>query len=176
MHEDTPPTLTQAHTALDRALAIEAGLVPPIKDRIMLAELDAEALLERHVDPSSTVRQMRADAQLVLRSLPNDRFAHRFWCLADLLAARRALAQREAVDHVLAHAATEAAQARAADPTDALAWTVSAEVEQLRAEAARAHGARPDAAILRGLAFISHAMSLDPRLVHALKVRDELAR
>jgi tetratricopeptide (TPR) repeat protein/predicted Ser/Thr protein kinase len=176
MHEDTRPGLTQAHTALDRALAIEAGLVPPIKDRIMLAELDAEALLERHVDPSSTVRQMRADAQLVLRSLPDDRFAHRFWCLADLLAARWALAQREAVDHVLAHAATEAAQARAADPTDALAWTVSAEVEQLRAEAARAHGSRPDAAILRGLAFISHAMSLDPRLVHALKVRDELAR
>jgi hypothetical protein len=59
---------------------------------------------------------------------------------------------------------------------DASAWTASAEVEQLRAEAARSHGAASAAAIARGLAFIDQAMKIDRRLVQARRVRDELAR
>lgn len=37
---------------------------------IMLAELDAEALLERGADPTVAVRQMRVDAQQLLRRAP----------------------------------------------------------------------------------------------------------
>jgi len=175
-HEDARPALAQARAALEKALAIDGERVPARRYRIMLAELDAEVVLERHGDPSSAVRSIRADAQQLLRQLPSDGLAHRGLCRADLLAARWALARGEATDRLLAHAATEAAQAREADPMDAMAWTVSAEVEQMRAEVARAKRLRPDADIAAARAFTSRALGIDPRLVRALKLRDELLR
>jgi tetratricopeptide (TPR) repeat protein len=174
--EDAQATMAQAHTAIERALAIEAKLLPPIRYRMNLAELEAEALLEHHADPTGAVERMRSDAQLLLRRLPDDGFAHRLRSTAELVAARWALAQREAVDDLLARAAAEAARAHEVDPKDVLAWTASAEVEQLRAEAARARGSAPGAAVASGLAFIATAMAIDPRLVRTRKVRDELAR
>ena len=173
---DAQPTIAEAHTALDRALAVNADLAAPIKYRIGLAELEAEALLEHHADPASAVTSLRADAQLLLRRRPNDGFAYRMLCRAELLAARWTLTRGEAADQYLSRAATEAARARDADPTDALAWTASAEVELLRAEAARSRRLAPAAPIASGLAFIEQAITIDPRLVRTLKVRDELAR
>lgn len=174
--EDAQPTLGQAYAAIERALAIEPSLLPPIRYRMMLAELEAEALLERGADPTAAVERMRSGAQLLLSRLPDDGFAHRLRCLAELLAARWALAHGDVVDHLLARAAAEAARAREADPKDTLAWTASAEVALLRAEAARARGSAPGAAVASGLAFIESAMTIDPRLVRTLKVRDALAR
>jgi hypothetical protein len=50
-------------------------------------------------------------------------------------------------------------------------------VEQLRAEAARDRGSAAGAvAVASGLAFVEHAIHIDPRLTRALKVRDELMR
>lgn len=97
-------------------------------------------------------------------------------CWAEILAARWALARGEAADRFLGRAASEAALAREADPTDRLAWTASAEVEQLRAEAARARRIAADTAIEKGLAFVDRAMAIDPGLLRTLKVRDALAR
>jgi tetratricopeptide (TPR) repeat protein/predicted Ser/Thr protein kinase len=168
--------IAQARTALDRALAIDAELVPAIKYRSELAELDAEALLERHADPMPAVRAMRADAEAVLRRRPSDGFAHQMACRADILAGRWALGRGEPVDALLTRAASEAARAREANSMDALAWTVSAEVEQLRAEAARSRRATRDAAVAAGLSFIEQAMKIDPGLVRAVTTRDELLR
>jgi hypothetical protein len=56
-----------------------------------------------------------------------------------------------------------------------LAWIASAKVEYVRAQAARARGSAPDAALARGQAFIEHAMTIDPRHVRTLKVRDQLS-
>ena len=143
---------------------------------MMLTQLEAEALLEHDTDPTRAVKHMQSDAQLLLRRLPNDGFAHRFRSMADLLAARWALAQRKAADHFLARAANEAERAREVDSKDPLAWTVSAEVEHLRAENVRARGVAPSPAVAKGLAFIETAMKIDPELVRTRKVRDELAR
>jgi tetratricopeptide (TPR) repeat protein len=173
---DAQATITEARGALDRALAIAPELVPPVKYRIELAELDAEALLARGLDAEAAVKAMQADARLLLRRRPNDGAAHLMLCRAELLAARGALARGQAVDGFLTRAASEAARARKSDPTDAVAWTASAEVEQWRAQAARDRPAPRAAAIARGRAFLDQAMKIDPRLVRALKVRDELAR
>jgi hypothetical protein len=59
---------------------------------------------------------------------------------------------------------------------DARAWTVSAEVEQVRAEAARARGSAPDAAITAARSFIEHAVAIDPRRVEAVKIQGALGR
>jgi predicted Ser/Thr protein kinase len=175
-HGSPRQTIAAARAALDQALAIDASLLPPIEYRSDLAELEAEALLADHADPAAAVNAMRADAQQLLRRRPEEGFAHLLSCRAELLAARSALARGAASDAFLTRAATEAAHARQADPMDASAWTASAEVEQLRAEAARPHRATSAAALARGLAFIEQAMKIDPRLVQALRVRDELAR
>src|SRR5262249_37127394 len=135
-HENPRQTIAEAREALDRALAIDAALVPPIKYRIELAELEAEALLADHADPAATVTAMRADAQQLLLRRPEDGFAHLLSCRAELLAARSAIARGAASDTFLARAAAEAAHAREADPMDASAWTACAEVEQLRAASA----------------------------------------
>jgi tetratricopeptide (TPR) repeat protein len=169
-------TLAHARRALDRALAIDANFVPALRARLVITALEGRALLERDANVGPAVRHMRATAQLLLRRLPDEAFAHRLWSQAELLAAREKLAHRGVVEPLLASAAAEAASARDADPMDALAWTVSAEVEQVRAEAARTRGSSPDAAIARGRAFVEHAITLDPLLVRTLKVRDELAR
>jgi predicted Ser/Thr protein kinase len=176
-HENPRQTIAEAREALDRALAIDAALVPPIKYRIELAELEAEALLANHADPAATVTAMRADAQQLLQRRPEDGFAHLLACRAELLAARSAIARGAASDTFLARAAAEAAHAREADPMDASAWTACAEVEQLRAAAAaRSDRAAAAAEVARGLAFIEQAMKIDPRLIQARRVRDELAR
>jgi hypothetical protein len=173
---ETQPALTQARSFIERALAIEAALVPPVRYRVMIAELDAEALLDRHADPGPAVMRMRADVQLLLRRLPDDGFAHRFWCRAELIAARWALAHHEPADPLVARAVSEAARARQRDAMDALAWTASAEAELVRAEAASAHKLPSSTAIASGLAFIEQAMKIDPALVRTLTVRDRLAR
>jgi tetratricopeptide (TPR) repeat protein/predicted Ser/Thr protein kinase len=173
---DPQPTETQARALLERALAVEPALVPPIRHRIRLAELDAEALLAHHADPSPVVAHMRADAQLLLSRLPNDGFAHRFLCWAALISTRWALAHHAAVDHALARAAAEATRARECDAMSALAWTASAEVEALRAEIARARGLPSRVAVATGLGYIDQALKIDPDLVRTLKVRDQLAR
>jgi serine/threonine-protein kinase len=175
-HQEAQPTLERARAMLERALAVNPEILPPIRHRILLAELEAEAVLERHADPTSAVGRMRADAELLLRRRPGDGFGHRLLCRADLLAARWALAHRDAVERWLASATAEATHARETDPMDALAWIASAEVEQLRAQAARARGSAPNAAITRGRAFIERAMAIDPRLVRTRELRDELAR
>jgi predicted Ser/Thr protein kinase len=175
-HGNPRQTIAEAREALDRALAIDAALVPPIRYRSDLAELEAEALLADHADPTAAVAAMRADAQQLLRRRPEDGVARLMACRAELVAARSAIARGAASDAFLARAAAEAAHARQADPMDASAWTASAEVEQLRAAAARSHRAAPAAAIARGLAFIEQAIKIDPRLVRAQRVRDELAR
>jgi tetratricopeptide (TPR) repeat protein len=175
-HEDAHETIAEARRALDRALAIDAGLVPPIKYRLELAELEAEALLDRRADPASVLAAMRPDAQLLLRRRPDDGSAHLMACRTELVEARRALVRGERADVMLTRAAAEAARARAADPMDASAWTASGEVEQLRAAAALSHRASPAAEIASGLTFIEHAMAIDPRLGRAQRVRDELAR
>jgi Tfp pilus assembly protein PilF len=53
---------------------------------------------------------------------------------------------------------------------------VSAEVEQVRAELARARGAQPGAAIDQARAFIEQAVAIDPRRARTQKVRAELTR
>ncbi len=175
-HVNAQATIAEARRALDRALAIDPALVPPIKYRIELAELEAEALLERHADPGFALIAMRTDAQLLLRRRPGDGFAHLMSCRADLLAARWALARGKPANAFLTRAHAEATQAREADPMDAPAWTASAEVEQLRAEAMRSHRGAPATAIAGGLTFIEQAMKIDPRLGRAQRVRDELSR
>jgi Tfp pilus assembly protein PilF len=105
---------------------------------------------------------MRADAQQVLRRLPDDVFAHRAWGAAEVIAARWALARGGAADAALARAASEAAHARELDPRDALAWTLSAEVEQVRGELGSAR------------TFIERAIAIDPRRVRTQKVRELL--
>jgi tetratricopeptide (TPR) repeat protein/predicted Ser/Thr protein kinase len=175
-HDDAQPALAQARTAIERALAIDPELAVAIKNRMSLAELEGEALLERRADPTPAVGRLRADAQRVLSRLPDDGFAHRAWCRAEVMAARWALAHGGAVEALLARAASEATRAREIDPMDALAWTVSAEVEQVRADAARARGSAPDAATASGLAFIAHAMTIDPRRVQAAAIRTALSR
>jgi tetratricopeptide (TPR) repeat protein/predicted Ser/Thr protein kinase len=175
-HGDARPTIARARAALERALAVNADLVPPVKYRIELAELEAMALLEHHVDPRPSVQAMRADAQVLLRGHHSEGFAHRMSCQAEILTARWLLARGGAVDSILIRAEDEAARAREADPTDVLAWTASAEVEQLRSEQARSRHAAPDDATARGLAYIAHAMQIDPLLVRAVRIRDELVR
>lgn len=175
-HQGPHEAVTRAHAAIERAVAIEAGLLPPVKYRIMLAELDAEGRLSREADPTPAVALMRADVQRLLRQRPDDRFAHRSACRAELLAAQWHLLHRRAVGPLLTRAAAAAARAQAIDPMDAQAWTASAEVELLRAEAARARGVAPDAAISSGLGFLETAIKIDPRLVRAQKVRDKLTR
>jgi tetratricopeptide (TPR) repeat protein len=174
-HADPRPTIAEARRTLDRALAIDATLIPPIKYRIELAELEVEALLERHADPAPAVAAMQSDAQQLLRRRPDEGFAHRMACRAELLAARSALARGAASDGLLRRAAAEAARARGADPMDASAWLASAEVEQLRAEAARSHRVARARANARGLAFTEQALAIDPGLVSARLVRDALA-
>jgi tetratricopeptide (TPR) repeat protein/predicted Ser/Thr protein kinase len=178
MREDAGPTLAQARDAIERALAGEPELMPAFKSRLMLGELEAEALLERRADPTPAVERMRTDAQYVLQRLPDDVFGHRARARAEIVAARWALARGGAADAALALAlaATEAARARELDPRDALAWTVSAEVEQVRAELARARGAQPGAAIDQARAFIEQAVAIDPRRARTQKVRAELTR
>jgi hypothetical protein len=95
----------------------------------------------------------------------------------ELVAARWALAHHDAVDRLLTRAATEAARAQADDPMNALAWTASAEIEQVRIQAARARRATPStAAMTHGRALVDRAMAIDPQLVRMLEVRNELAR
>jgi hypothetical protein len=172
---DMQATLTRARAANERALAMDSNFAPAIKHRIMIAELDAEVRLERNTDPSSAVRQMRDDARLLSTRLPGDSFGHRQQCRADVLAARWALAHHAEVDPLLARATAEAKLAREHDALDALAWTASAEVELVRRDAARARGSAPSAAaVARGLELIDRALNIDPRRVHALKVRDAL--
>ena len=174
-HGDARETIAEARRALDRALAIDAALVPPIKYRLELAELEADALLERHADPGSVIAGMRRDAELLLQRRPNGS-AHLLACRTELLAARRALARGEPADAVLIRAAAEAARATEADATDASAWTASAEVAQLRAAAALARRASPAPAFIVGLTFIDQALKIDPQRKHAQRVRDELAQ
>jgi hypothetical protein len=173
MREDAGPTLAQAREAIERALAGDPELVPAIKGRLMLGELEAEELLERRADPTAVVERMRSDAQYVLRRLPDDVFGHRAWARAEIVAARWALARDGSADAALARAASEAARAREVDPRDALAWTVSAEVEQVRAELARARGGK---LIERAREFIEQAAAIDPKRVRTQKVRAELTR
>jgi serine/threonine protein kinase len=172
-HDDVQPTLTQAREALERAHA-RAQSVPVIRSRIEIAALEAEARLDHNADPTSAAEQLRADAQQLMQLVPRDGFAYRSGCRADLVMARWVIAQRRTAAPWLTDAANEAEQARDADPMDALAWTASAEVEQLRAETAR--GAAPGTAIARGFAFVEHALTIDPRLRRALDVRDALTR
>jgi len=174
--EDARPTLERAHEALERALVTDANFVPAIRSRLAISELDAAVLLERNADPTAAVVHMRADAQKLLQHLPDDGFAHRQWCQAELIAARWALVQHQAVGPLLARAAIEAARARTADPMDALAWAVSAEVEQVRVDAARMRGSAASAAIASRLAFIEHALKIDPGLLRTDKARAALAR
>jgi eukaryotic-like serine/threonine-protein kinase len=176
VRDDAGPTLAQAREVIERALAGDPELMPAIKGRLMLGELEAEALLERRADPSPVVERSRTDARFVLQRLPDDVFAHRAWARAEIVAARWALARGGAADAALARAASEAARARELDPRDAQAWTVSAEVEQVRAELARARGAHPGAAIDGARAFIEQAMAIDPRRARTQKVRAELTR
>jgi len=173
---DARSTIAEARAALARALAIDADLVPPIKYRAELEELEGEALLEQRGDPAPVLAAMRADAELLLRRRPDDRFSHLMSSRTDLLAARRALARGESADRFLTRAASAAARAREADPTDAPAWTTSAEVEQVRAEAAATRHGSPRTALASGLAFIEQALKLDSRLARALHVRDALTR
>jgi tetratricopeptide (TPR) repeat protein/predicted Ser/Thr protein kinase len=173
----TQATLARARSANERALAIDGNFVPAIRYRAVLAELDAAARLRRGADPSAAVHQMRGDARLLSSRLAGPGWAHRLGCEAELAAARWAIAHHDAVDPLLARAAAEAARARDDDGMDAQAWTVSAEVEQLRGEAARARGLAPSARVVaRGLAFVERAIQIDPELVRARQVRDELGR
>jgi tRNA A-37 threonylcarbamoyl transferase component Bud32 len=170
--EDPRSTLIQARAALARGP--KEAFVPATTSRMMIAMLEAEALLDRHADPTETVTQIRDDAQQLLRRLPDDGLSHRYWSQAELVAARWAIAHHEAAKPSLTHAAIEAERARRGDPRDALAWTTSAEVEQLRAVIARGSAVRPT--IERGLVFIGTAIAIDPGLVRALRVRDALTR
>jgi tRNA A-37 threonylcarbamoyl transferase component Bud32/tetratricopeptide (TPR) repeat protein len=174
--QDTQDAVTRAHMAIERALAIEPELLPPIKYRILLAELDAESRLARDADPTQAVSGMRTNVQLLLQRLPDDDFTHRAWCRAELLAVRWALSRRQPVGRLLARATAEATRAREIDPLDADGWTASAEVELLRAEATRARGSLAGMAINHGLELIERALEIDPKLSRALRVRDALAR
>jgi len=160
--EDVEPTLGQARQAIERSFATDPELTTAIKSRLTLAALEAEVLLERRADPTAVVERMRADAQQVLRRLPDDVFAHRAWAGAEVIAARWALARGGAAGAALARAASEAARARELDPRDALAWTLSAEVEQVRGELGSAR------------TFIERAIAIDPRRVRTQKVRELL--
>jgi len=122
---------------------------------------------------ATVVRLLYRDATT---RLPDDGFSHRARCRAEVLAARWALARGGAVDSLLALAASEAMRAREIDPMDARAWTVSAEVEQVRAEAARARRSAPDPAISAARAFIERALAIDPRLVEAVEIQSALRR
>ena len=176
-HVDAQPTLALAHAAVARALAIEPGFVSAIRSRMMLSEIDVEALLAHDADPTGVVEPLRTDAQRLASRRPGDGFAHVAWCRAELAAARWAFAHHQAVDHLVTRAATEAARARDSDAADALAWTASAEVELLRAEVMRARRpAASAAAVVSGLGFIARAAAIDPWRVRTRRVRDELAR
>jgi hypothetical protein len=174
--EDVRRTAAQARESLERALTMEPEMIPPIKYRIMLAEVDAEARLAHGADPTSVVEHMRLDTQAVLNRLPADSWAYRFRCFAELIAARWALAHRQPVDSLLARAAIAAAHAREQDAMDAWAWTASAEVEGLRAEAALTRGLPSSAAVVSGRAFVDRALKIDPRLLRTLRIRDRLDR
>jgi eukaryotic-like serine/threonine-protein kinase len=169
-------TIAQARADLAQALAIDPQLVPAIKYRAELAEIEAEARLAQRADPMPAVQVTRADAQAVLRRRPSDVSAHRLAARADVLAGRWALEHGEPVDDLVPRAAYEAARARDANSKDALAWTVSAEVELMRAGAARSQQATRDAAMAAGLSFIKEALAIDPGLVRAQRVRDDLLR
>jgi tetratricopeptide (TPR) repeat protein len=175
-HVDTTSTLAAARAALERALEISPTMAAPLRHRMALAELDAEALLEHHADPGAAVARIRADAQALLARVPNDGVSHRLWCSAELLAARWAVAHGNPVEPLLVQAARHATQARETDPMDPRAWVASAAVEQLRAGAAHARGTPTDASIARGLAFAERALALAPGLVCARVVRDNLQR
>jgi tetratricopeptide (TPR) repeat protein len=175
-HRNAQATIEEARRALDRSLAMNPRLVPPIKFRVELAELDAEALLERRTDPTSALEAIRAGAKELLRRRSMDHFSHLMLCRAELLAARWALASGRRADTFLTQAAIEAARAREADATDASVWTASAEVELLRAEATQRQGGAAARAIAAGNEFIEEAMKIDPRLRRTLAVRDALAR
>ncbi|HEX3763440.1 MAG TPA: protein kinase [Kofleriaceae bacterium] len=172
-HDDVQPTLTQAREALAH-LRVGTQVVPAIRSRIAIAIVESEARLDHNADPTSVAKQLRAEAQQLMHLVLRDGFAYRSACRAKLVMARWMIAQHRAATPWLADAASEAEQARDADPKDALAWTASAEFEQLRAETAR--GAAPGTAIVRGFAFIEHALTIDPRLRRALDVRDALTR
>jgi tetratricopeptide (TPR) repeat protein len=170
------PALREAHAVIERALAIEPTLVAAIRYRIMLAELEAEALLERRSSPAAAVGRMREQLRELSRRQSEDGFVHRFACRAELLAARWALVNHRSVDRFLIRATAEAARARAADPMDVQAWIASAEVEQVRAEAARLAGGSPAVATASGLAFAERALQIDPRRVRARELHSELVR
>jgi serine/threonine-protein kinase len=176
-HHDTQDTLTRARAAIERALAVEPSNVPAVRYRIMLDDVEVEELVRRNLDPGPTLARIRADVQLLSSRAPTDSVAHLLAARAELVAARWALARRDMVDQSLARAESQAARARDDDPRNALAWTASAEIEQVRIAAARTRRTPPDrAAVIRGLACIERALAIDPRLVRALEVRDELAR
>ena len=176
-HQDTQRTLTGARAAIERALAIEPNNVPAVRYRVMLDEVEAEALVRRNIDPTPALARIRADVQLLSSRAPTDSFAHLMGARVELVAARWALAHHDAVDRLLTRAATEAARAQADDPMNALAWTASAEIEQVRIQAARARRATPStAAMTHGRALVDRAMAIDPQLVRMLEVRNELAR
>ncbi|HSR96323.1 MAG TPA: hypothetical protein VLM79_04590, partial [Kofleriaceae bacterium] len=174
--EDAQPTLAQARAALERSLAVDAEMTSAFKYRTLLAELDAEALLEQRADPAPAVASMRADADHVLARLPDDGFAHQMRSRAEVLAARWAIARSGAVEPLLARATREATRAREIDPLAARAWTTSAEVEAVRAEAARARGADASAALASGRAFIERAIAIDPSHLQTQAVARALDR
>jgi hypothetical protein len=161
---------------VERALAIEPTLVSAIRYRIMLAALEAEALLERRSSPAPAIGRMRDQLRELSRRQPEDGFVHRFASRAELLAARWELVHGRSVDALLTQATIEAARASAADPMDVHAWVASAEVERVRAEAAQRGGISSGMASASGLAFIERALQIDPRLLRARTLREDLVR
>jgi hypothetical protein len=100
--------------------------------------------------------------------------AHRLAAGAELVAARAALAHGDPATALLARAAIEATRARELDPTDALAWVTSAEIEQLcGASACSRDGA--SAAADRARSFVERASQIDPLDAQVRALSDALA-
>jgi tetratricopeptide (TPR) repeat protein len=176
-HLDVEPTLTRARRCLERAAAVDANGVPVLGARIRLAQLEAATDAARGADPAGFAARIRAAADRMLQKSSDDGFAHRARCEAALLEAPWAIAHHGPVTQLLTLAASEAARARAVDPTDAMAWAASAEVDQmwLTSDAARGQILDPVVAA-RAKDFLDHALAIDPVLERARRGRDELAR
>jgi hypothetical protein len=169
---DAREALARARAACGQALAIDPGFAQAIRYRLEIAELEVELLLGREADPRPVLTQLRADAQWLSSRLPRESMAHRLAAEAELAAARAAIAHGDPAAAVLAGAATEATRARELDPTDALAWATSAEIEQLCAATCSRDGA--SAAADRARSFLERATQIDPLDLPIRELREAL--
>ena len=168
-HDAAAATIARAHAAIDPAIAREPTLAIALLAHLAVSEVDGELLLQRGADPAPAVARMRGDVETLIDRHAVEAAAQLWLCQAELLAARWALAHGNPVAPILVRAAAAAARARTVDPQSARAWTASAEVERLRAEAGS------PTAIAEGLGFVDRAIAIDPRRVRTRELRDELA-